>query len=212
MQKLAPYNNLEDALKLLDNGGNFYNLFTKAEDGVISLAEVGKIAGLFNDRQQNILFLEMSIENLEQAQKDKILGSLDDELKTAFRKYKSQHLLPSEANQYGVVSSNAIITGIPKLTTSSTKFSGFIMIPIMAGGAMSFTLIPIMEKYDIYEVRDESSSEDFLIAHSKSSSKLPEERMKIGGVIKEMKLKEKEKEASGKFLEALYYIDIDDEI
>lgn len=207
MQKLSPYKNFEDALQLLDNGGQFYNIFTNAKDGVISLAEVGKVAGMFNERQNNILYLEMSIENLDQESKDQILNYFDADLKEAFRKYKAQHLLPSEANQYGVVSSNAIITGIPKLQTSKTRFSGFIMIPIIAGSVTSFVMIPISEKYDIYEVRDEESSEEFLVAHSRSSNKLPQKKIKIGGVIKELKLKEDEKEASGKFLECLYYID-----
>ena len=66
MKKLNPCQNLTTALKTLDNGGRFYNILTKAEDGIISQAELGKVGGLFSSKQQSILLLEMSISALSQ--------------------------------------------------------------------------------------------------------------------------------------------------
>lgn len=46
MKKVSPYQNLNTALKSLDNGGRFYNILTKAEDGIINQAEIGKVGNL----------------------------------------------------------------------------------------------------------------------------------------------------------------------
>jgi len=185
MKEIEPYRNINDAIQSLDNGG---------------------VGGLFNDKQQMVLFLEMSILKFSKVEKEKFISMLDNELNNSYLKYKSQQLLPSEANSKGIISSNAIITGIPKLIDSKSDFSGFIMFPIMAGNVMTFMMVPLFEKYDVYELKDEESSETFLIAHLKDSEKLPPKKFIFGGVLKELKTEKNETEAKGKFLEALYYI------
>jgi hypothetical protein len=65
---------------------------------------------------------------------------------------------------------------------------------------------PITEHYDVYHVQAENSSENFLIAHSKSKAKLPEEPLLLGGVLKELKLDKYETEASSRYFEVIYYM------
>lgn len=207
MTKLEPYENKVEAIQSLDNGGRFYNIQTKAKDGVINQTELGKVGGFFNDKQQMILFLEMSISKLDQLEKDSIIEKLDSDLKTTYKKYKSQELLPSEAIANGIISSNAIIRGIPKLIDYKHDFEWFILFPIIASNITSIIMIPLIEQYSVYELRDEKSSDSFLIAHLKDSKQLPNKKIIIGGVLKELKINENEKEAKGKFLEALYYIE-----
>ena len=208
MKKIEPYPNKNEAIRSLDNGGRFYNLKAKAKDGLISKSELGKVGGFFNDKQQMILFLEMAILRLNQSDKEEIISSLDDDLKEIYQKYKSQELLPSEANAYGEISSNAIITGIPKLIDSESNFKGFVLFPIIAGNVTSIILMPLIDRYDVYELKDEASSKTFLIAHSKESNKLPNRKIIIGGVLKELSPDENGIENKGKFLEATYHIDI----
>ena len=69
MKKIEPYRNINDAISNLDNGGRFYNILTKADDGIISKSELGKVGGIFNDKQQMILFLELSISKLDNGKK-----------------------------------------------------------------------------------------------------------------------------------------------
>jgi len=204
MQKIKPFTEVKDAILSLDNGGRFYNLFTKANDGIISQAELSKIGGLFNDKQKIILFLELSLSKLKTTEKEIILKKLDEKLKIDYLKYKPLNLLPSEVEEKGILSSNTILTGVPKLIDSKSDFNGFIMIPIMTGEVMTFSMIPIINNYDVYELRDEKSSETFIIAHSKSSEKLPNEKMVVAGVLKEL---EKDKDGKKKkFLEVIYQI------
>jgi hypothetical protein len=204
MKKITPYKTAKNAFTALDNGGRFYNLFSKADDGQISSAELAKAAGFFSDRQKMILFCDMSLSELDQAAKENIMANLSNNLKSAYEQYAPQHLLPSEASQLGIISSNAIITGIPKLIDSKTEFSGFIMVPIMAGKVMTFTMIPIIEKYEVYELRDRETDQYFLLAHQKSTHKLPEELLRCGGVLKELK-PQKDGDEAQIFLEMLYY-------
>lgn len=206
MKEIEPYKNSKDAIQSLDNGGRFYNLFTKADDGKINQAELGKVGGLLNDKQQMILFLEMSILKLNQSEKNSIISKFEGDLTRTYQKYKAQKLLPSEAKRKGILASNAIITGVPKLIDSKSDFNGFIMFPIISGNVTTFMMIPIIDEYDVYELRDEESSETFLIAHLKGSEKLPNKKMILGGVLKELKTNEKVEESKERFLEAVYFI------
>ncbi|MEM9831274.1 MAG: hypothetical protein AAF944_11600 [Bacteroidota bacterium] len=83
------------------------------------------------------------------------------------------------------------------------------MIPIITQNTTNFTMMPLIDKYDVYELRDEPSSDTFLIAHAKGSKKLPERRVKVAGVLKEMKIKRNEESTPEIFLEALYHLEIE---
>ncbi|GAB5408570.1 MAG: hypothetical protein BalsKO_09350 [Balneolaceae bacterium] len=205
MKKIIPYKTSKNALLSLDNGGRFYNLITKANDGEINTAELSKVAGLVSGKQKMVLFLEMALSQLPSSERKYILSALSSDIKSGIRKYPAQHLSPSNAQNNGLLAQNTIITGIPTYIDSKSDFNGFIMIPIMAGKVTTFMMVPIIDQYDIYEVRDENSSDTFLIAHSKSSKKLASKMMTFGGVLKELNEKEDEASNSTVFLEAHYY-------
>jgi len=204
MKKIEPYKNINEATLSLDNGGRFYNVLTKSDDGIISTSELGKVAGLFIDKQKMVLFLDLAISNFDVNAKEKIVNSLDVSLRSTYEKYKSQEFLPSEAYDNGILSSNSIITGFPKKIDSKSDFNGVIVLPV----GKSFVVMPIIDKYDVYEIRDEVSDDTFLIAHARGSIVLPEKKIKVAGVLKELKANKNEKKASKRFLEALYYLDI----
>lgn len=206
MEKVKPYSEINEAIISLDNGGRFYNLFTKADDGIISQAELSKIGGTFNDIQNRILFLELSLSKLEITDKEIIVAKLDEKLKLDYLKYKPQNLLPSEVYEKGILSSSIILTGVPKLIDSKSDFNGFIIIPMIVGKVTTFSLIPLIDHYDVYELRNEKSSETFIIAHSKSSEKLPNKKMIVAGVLKELETNKTEKGDKKFFLEAIYHI------
>jgi len=208
MKKIEPFKNYTDALSTLDNGGRFYNILTKADDGIISKAELGKVGGIFNDKQQMILFFELSISKLDDEKRNAVISKLDESLKEIYLKYKPIQLVPSEAYTKGILAANTIITGIPTLIESKSEFKGFIMFPMVVGKITTFTMIPIIDMYDVYEIRDEASDENFLIAHAKGAMKLPNKKIKVAGVLKELKSDKKEAVASKRFLEAIYHLEI----
>ncbi|MES2653499.1 MAG: hypothetical protein V4663_17310 [Bacteroidota bacterium] len=205
MKQIIPYQNITEALMHLDNGGRFYNLSSKAEDGEITVAELTKVAGMFNERQKLVLFLELSMSHLPKEDQVAIISKLDDRLRKDFLKYKAQELMASEAEERGILASNAIITGIPIKKESKSEFKGIILIPISTGKSMTFVPIPIIDQYDIYEVRDDYTSETFLIAHHRDKDKLPAEKIKVAGVLKELEIKTDDVKGHQKFLEINYY-------
>lgn len=205
-----PYKTSRNALLALDNGGRFYNIFTKANDGNISAAELAKVAGVLGDRQKMILYLEMSIINLEEKARQEVYARLSDQLKSSLEKYIPQHFVPSEAKEKALTGSNAVITGIPEFVESKTDFAGFVMVPISTGKSMSFIMVPIMDQYNIYKLRDKATDEEFFIAHDRSSFKFPEKTMRFGGVIKELQQDKEKKDIDSpqKFLEIYYYTEL----
>ncbi len=205
MKKIVPYKSYKYAVASLDNGGRFYNLRSKAKDGDISSAELAKAAGVFTGRQTMMLYLEMSLMDLDEWKKGQVLSHLSKSLKSDYAKFKPERFSPQQANEGAIVGQSAIITGIPKHVDSKTEFKGFIMIPISTGKTTTFTMVPLIDQYDIYELRDERTDQEFFIAHHRSKRKLSEEVTRCGGVIKELKSKKSEKSNSDKFLEMVYY-------
>lgn len=205
MKKIIPYKTPKNALEELDNGGRFYNLITKANDGKVNAAELSKVAGVMSDKQRMVLYLEMSLSKLNTESRKEVLQSLSSDLKSTIHKYETQFLAPSEAQKNGAPSKNAVISGIPIYIDSKSDFNGFIMIPVMTGSVTTFTMIPIIDQYDVYEIRDDHSSETFLIAHSKSSEKLPEHKLTFGGILKELKKDTQANDSSTLYLETHYY-------
>lgn len=204
MKKVIPYSTIAEAKASLDNGGRFYNVLSQPDDGVISRAEVARVAGLFNAKQQMVLFLDLAISELESTEREELISSLSDEFRPIYDKYKSSNLLASEVDRKGGVSSNVIITGTPKLLGADKEFKGFIMV----SSGNTFTLIPIIDKYVMYEIRDDASSATFIIAHTRGEATLPAKTMKVGGVLKQLKDTKDDENASKKFLEATYYMDV----
>ena len=114
-------------------------------------------------------------------------------------------LLPSEAESKGVASKSAILTGYPRFVEDKTVFNGFILLPISTGKVTTFVMIPIMDKYDIYELKDESSSEKTFISNVRGSKRLPVELSRFGGILKETSLDKEGEKKDRLFLEAFYY-------
>jgi hypothetical protein len=202
MEKITPFKNEAEALATLDNGGRFYNILTKAKDDIITPQEVRKVAGVFFEPQQTVLFLELAMSLLNETEKTNIKAKFDNNLKEAYNKFKPKEITAAPADMEELVGTNVVISGVPVLTESATQFSGFIMVP--AGKA--FTMIPIIESYDLYEIRNQQADELFIIAHKKGKEKLPEQFIRIGGVVKEVRAKKEEETATNRFLEITYYI------
>ena len=187
----------------LDNGGRFYNLLTDAKDDVISTAELARAAGVFSGKQAMVIYLELSLAELPE--KGQIISKLTPQLKAIYEWFTPQWYLPTQALKQGEPSQSAIVTGIPEHVDSKTEFTGFILIPIIAGSVTTFTFVPIMDQYDVYHLRSRESDEDFLIAHNRGRGKLPHSMVRCGGVLKELKKGKKKSDQATLFLETMYY-------
>ncbi|UTW64522.1 hypothetical protein KFE98_10400 [bacterium SCSIO 12741] len=204
MKKIEPFKSREEALEVLDNGGRFYNLWTQAHDGVITPAELGKASGIFQDKQQMMLFLDMSLAQLSVEDKEAILSSLDESLQQTYTKFAVHDLNAENSADEVELSSLAKINGVPQMVDSKSMFEGFMMFPIITGDVTTFSLIPMLDEYQVYNVELEGSYE-VMVAHSKGTDTLPKGPITVGGILKEWF--DGDQEGAGYFLEIIYYLD-----
>lgn len=208
MQQIIPFQHTDEALAALDNGGRFYNWFTKAHDGIITTPELGKVAGVYTGKQQMSIYLAMALARLSPVGQEQVIYSLSPDLKNAFKQHLPAFLSPGQVAAEAPVSSGIISMGTAKPVRSASNFKGFIIVPIMTGNAMTVSMIPIMDRYEVYEFTDRHSPARFLIAHPRGKEKLPETPLRIGGIIKELKADKRERTPAERFLEVLYYSEV----
>lgn len=183
MKEIKPYLTANEALTGLDNGGRFYNFLTEEGDGVISEAELTKVAGWMSTKQSRILLLALSMSKLDEASKELVFSKLDEESKAHLEKYNPIKLDISEVVEKGVLGTNIIVTGTPRHLRSGGNFTGFVLIP--AGSVLM--PMPIHEVYDVYEISDSQTQAKLLLAETINTNKLPAENLLIGGILKEHK-------------------------
>lgn len=201
MEQITPFNSASQAIDALDNGGQFYNIFTKADDDLISQSEVSKVAGAVLQKQKAVLFLNLAMKYLSPREQQEIEGRFDDNLSDSFQKYA-----PQVINSHGELESldagtGVIITGVPRKIEGEGVISGYISIPVID----VFTLIPISETYIVYEIKDELSGQSVLVAHDKDAGLLAETKLNIAGVIKQFQLAQDEESEFQKFIEVDFY-------
>ncbi len=206
MKEIIPFIDMKTAKAELDNGGRFYNWLTDANDGEVELSELARFAGVFSDKQKMFLYLELALSNLDDAQRQEVLNLLSDDLKALKVQFQPVHYSPALALQNGSAGEAAVIRGIPRHVEAKTQFSGFVMIPIVAGNVTTFSMIPIIDRYDVYEVYDCDHEQTFIVAHAKNKAKFEFRETLIAGVMKEFK-NTKDERQENLFLEACYFCD-----
>ena len=130
MKQIIPYRTLQGALNALDNGGRFYNVFTKAKDEVITDSELYKAAGVFSKKAHAFLFFELALSDLSKTEKGKVIQCLSDELRKSYLTQKPKHTQIEVFEQEVHETDAVIVAGFPVFLEDKTQFSGFIMIPI----------------------------------------------------------------------------------
>ncbi|NQX92261.1 MAG: hypothetical protein HRT74_09105 [Flavobacteriales bacterium] len=205
MEKIEPYNSANEAMEALDNGGRFYNFWTKADDGKITKAELAKVAGVFDEKQRMILFLEMATKDLRSSEKDSILECMDDNLRKHYRKLRPVDFVPGSEESIGEKSQTVIVKGTPKFIESKDQLESFIFITNMVANVPVMVPVPLVEVYNVYELLDQDGNKLMTVAHKKGKEKLPEQAIEIGGMLKEKHLTKEAKGEKDLFLEGVYW-------
>ncbi|MGD8499894.1 MAG: hypothetical protein PVJ86_04560, partial [Phycisphaerales bacterium] len=91
MKQIVPYKTLQGALKALDNGGRFYNVFAKARDEVITDSELYKAAGVFSRQTHAFLFFELALSDLSEAGRDQVIQHLSPELRSSYLEQRPKY-------------------------------------------------------------------------------------------------------------------------
>ena len=207
MREIIPYKTFQGALKALDNGGRFYNVFTKAKDEVISDSELFKAAGVFSKKDRAFLFFEMALSDLSETERERVIEHLSDDLRKDYLAERPRHT-EVEVFEKEVREKDAVImAGFPVFLEDKTQFSGFIIIPICTGKVTTFTMIPIFDKFDVYEVYADSDlkGDKTIIATMRGSKRLAVTMTTFGGIVKKLKFKDKSERKHSLYVETLFY-------
>ncbi|MFC1762983.1 hypothetical protein ACFL6U_13000 [Planctomycetota bacterium] len=207
MKQITPYRTVQGALNALDNGGRFYNVFTKAKDDVITDSELYKAAGVYSGQDKAHLFFELALSNLSDAEKEHVIQRMSPELRSRYLQSKPKQVQIATFEQQVTETDTVIVAGFPVFLENKTRFSGFIMIPICTGKVTTFTMIPIIDQFDIYEVYDTSDlqGKKTIIATVRGSRRLSRTKTTFGGIVKKIQFKDKSKKKHRLYVETLFY-------
>ncbi len=213
MREIRPYRTAAGLRKALDNGGRFYNLWSTAGDDVVTRAELAEAAGSLSAGSTAFLFLEMAQKDLPEPVQKAAIAMLEPGLRKEYQRKRPGTISPSLVEPEGKVGRSVIVTGYPRILMGKMEFEGCITVPIMIGTVTTMTMVSIFERYDVYEVFDDSrlSGSKAIVATPHGSKFSRSERVRFGGVLKALKYKDKRSKQNRLYLEAVYYTRLPEE-
>ena len=133
MKQIHPFSSFQEAISKFDNGAHFYNLFSHAKDGIVSTEELELVAETNNDTQKLILFLVLSISNMDNHSREKILSRLDAELFELYEKYHPVHITILQMLEKGKPGISVTIVGTPKKIAEPEENVEELLVPVLVG-------------------------------------------------------------------------------
>jgi hypothetical protein len=209
MKQIIPFTSFYEAIQAFDNGGRFYNFLSHAKDGIVSPAELGKVAGATLDHQAMILYLELSISHLNDHDRERIVAHLDANLFNMYEKLRPVQMSVAQIAQQGIPGISTTVAGIPKKISSTGEFGGSVLVPVIVDAVTSFAIVPIVNAYDVYELASEEGDAVLTVAHHKEQEPLPERKLRLGGMLTSLDQAEDQQKSAGIFLEVQYYLEED---
>ena len=207
MNEIIPFTSREELSAAIDNGGRFYNLFSAADDKIVSKAELAKAAGVFVSAQVALLFLDLAANELSEAERNEIISMLEPSLREKFYDEVRRKLSPSSVESEGEAGDCVIVEGFTRRLSDKSQFTGFIMIPNIVGGITTFTMIPIFEMFDVYEFfeEDDFSSASTVVAAKAGSDFADGAHVRFGGYLRALEVEEESARTHRLYLEASYF-------
>lgn len=206
MQEVIPFADRFELQEAIDNGGRFYNIFSKAGDSIVTKGELAKAAGVCGADHRAILFLELAKWDLDAYDQSWTLDLLEPKLHERYETFKPVRQKPSEVESAGTAGSVVALEGYPQFLTEQTEPNGFITVPIMIGNVTTFSMVPIHQNYDLYELYDgeAKSSESCLLAVAKADPFEHAGPIRVGGLLRELQSQDKPP-THQYYLEGYYY-------
>lgn len=207
MEHVVSFSSRSEALEALDNGGRFYNFLTRADDGEITAAELGKATGAVVDRHWMFLYFEMMLAHLNAEERQAVVDALSPSLREDYFRNAPAKWSAGQAWNQSYPSCSAIITGVPVPVDPDGPSPGCIRVEVPSSQpGMSRTRIdPITEQFDAYEVQDEQTGENFLVARHHGPATLANTPMHMGGFIEELDTTRREGSPYSLFHRTLFY-------
>jgi hypothetical protein len=142
--------------------------------------------------------------------REKILARLDGELFELYEKYHPVHITILQMLEKGKPGISVTMVGTPKKIAEPEENVDELLVPVLVGAEASFTLVPVKHAYVIYELHSEYTHETVLIGHPKEIADLPDRKLRLGGMLREINTEISTASMKKKlFLEVQYFIEED---
>lgn len=186
MKKVTCYKTTQGAMRALDNGGRFFNLFSSAGDALVTAAELKKAAG-GSGKESAFLFFEMALRDLGPSARKAIFAKLEPALRRRHEKHGPTELAPSAFEQRAEEGRAYILEGRARRAPSTVR-TGTILVPIMIGTVMTLMSVPVSETCQVFELRDgpQGHGPPCLVVIPKQAAPLAELPVRLGGIAKQM--------------------------
>ena len=147
---VQPYKTLSGALRALDNGGRFFNLFTRRGDQVVSVAELKKVAGVYGQDQAAALFFELSTAELDGHDRRRLTEALGPKARKVHQRHRPQQLDAQDFAERAKAGKGYLVEGRLRKFDDVTV-TGMIFMPITTG--KTTTIIPDPDAGVLHGVR-----------------------------------------------------------
>jgi len=173
----------------------------------VSRGELAKAAGVFTAGMTAFLFLEMAQQNLSVEDQQAVTNLLETKLRKQFLRVRPLTLAPSAVEKEGVEGNSAIVCGFPRFVENRNQFKGLVMIPVMVGKVMVPIMVPIFDKFDVYEVFDDKHMKkpNSMVATVRGKRLELDGPIRFGGVLRKLGFEDKTQKTHQYFLETLFY-------
>jgi hypothetical protein len=205
LREIKPYKTVHGARQALDNGGRFYNLFSRSGDDIVEPSELARAAGVHSSDARSLLFFEMGISGLSSGEKKQVIGQLSPDLREMYLAQRPSSLSPSAVESQGQAGEATIVTGYPVFVEDRTRFTGFIVLVVPV-----IVMVPIFNQFDVYEVfgTPDLNEPRTVIATTRGTKRMDDIYTRFGGMLKELYFKDKTSKDHGLYLETLYYTNL----
>ena len=133
-------------------------------------------------------------------------GRPEDPLAAYAREQDLPVMTPPDIDTNGRSGDAVIVEGQLKGIGDKSRFSGFIYTPIIVGDVTTFTMTPIFDQFDAYELSgDESDSGTAIVALPLQSDFADGTRLRLGGYLRELEFEDESARDHNLYLEAMYY-------
>lgn len=95
MRRVNAYKRVESLVAALDNGGRWYHLFSRADDGVVTAGELGKASGSWDPRT-GVLFLTLAWAELDERERGQVQSALDHDVQKWFETWPPHFVSPGQ--------------------------------------------------------------------------------------------------------------------
>lgn len=181
MRKITPYKTFDGLSAAVDNGGRWWNLFSKAGDGKITESELAAAGGNTRQQESAFLFLALASSRLPDDDIKRLNAQMELPLRLKNQRHQPSVLRPSQVEEQATDGALVLLEGrcVKQLRLSNLTISMPVFVRGNVSGLPRWTKeqVPLMTKMRIYEFADvDGGSSATTLLGCKPGQALPTDR------------------------------------